>query len=76
MPIPDWQLTPEEEVFGDAELDANGSQSLVDENGMPLALPPSEMGPPQQQPPPNQFPQQRPPAPGSAPPADPSQPGA
>ena len=50
VPIPDWQLTREEEVFGDAELDANGSQSLVDENGMPLALPPSEMGPPQQQP--------------------------
>ena len=23
VPIPDWQLTPEEEVFGDATLDAN-----------------------------------------------------
>jgi penicillin-binding protein 1A len=36
VPIPDWQLTPEEEVFGDTALDANAMQPLVDENGMPL----------------------------------------
>lgn len=36
VPIPDWQLTPEEQMFGDVALDANALQSLVDENGMPL----------------------------------------
>jgi len=36
VPMPDWQLTPEEEVFGDTSLDANAMQPLVDENGNPL----------------------------------------
>jgi penicillin-binding protein 1A len=51
VPMPDWQLTPEEEMYGDTTLDQNGLQSLVDENGMPLtAPPPQEQGYPQQQP--------------------------
>ena len=44
VPVPDWQLTPEEEIYGDAALDANAMQPLVDENGMPLAPPPIEPG--------------------------------
>ena len=36
VPVPDWQLTPEEQMFGDVALDANVLQSMVDENGMPL----------------------------------------
>ena len=51
VPIPDWQLTPEEEMFGDQALDANAMQPMVDENGMPLGTPPAqEPGYPQQQP--------------------------
>ena len=51
VPIPDWQLTPEEEVFGDQALDANATQPMVDENGMPLGTPLPDQGfPPQQQP--------------------------
>jgi penicillin-binding protein 1A len=51
VPMPDWQLTPEEEMYGDTAFDENGLQSLVDENGMPLtAPPPQEPGYPQQQP--------------------------
>ncbi|MEA3079718.1 MAG: penicillin-binding protein, partial [Sphingomonadales bacterium] len=51
VPIPDWQLTPEEEVFGDQAIDANSMQPMVDENGMPLGTPPpQEPGYPQQQP--------------------------
>jgi penicillin-binding protein 1A len=51
VPMPDWQLTPEEEVYGDQSVDANGMQPMVDENGMPLGTPPSpEPGYPQQQP--------------------------
>src|SRR5215213_8366727 len=38
VPVPDWQLTPGEELFGDAALDANAMQPLVDENGNPLPL--------------------------------------
>jgi penicillin-binding protein 1A len=49
VPIPDWQLTPEEQVFGDAPFDPAAMQSMVDENGMPIA-PPSDYGIPQQQP--------------------------
>ncbi|MES2325940.1 MAG: PBP1A family penicillin-binding protein [Pseudomonadota bacterium] len=50
VPIPDWQLTPEEEVYGDQAIDANGMQPMVDENGMPLGTPPQqEPGYPQQQ---------------------------
>jgi penicillin-binding protein 1A len=52
VPIPDWQLTPEEEMYGDTAVDANALQPLVDENGMPLSPvpPPQEPGYPQQQP--------------------------
>jgi penicillin-binding protein 1A len=51
VPVPDWQLTPEEEMFGDQALDENGIQPMVDENGMPLGTPPQqEPGYPQQQP--------------------------
>src|SRR3954449_1072091 len=50
VPMPDWQLTPEEELFGDTALDANGMQPMVDENGMPIGTPPPEPGYPQQQP--------------------------
>src|SRR3954451_17051900 len=49
VPIPDWQLTPEEEVFG-AQIDANGMAPLVDENGLPIGTPPVAPGYPQQQP--------------------------
>src|SRR3954451_13313464 len=52
LPIPDWQLTPEEEVFGDQAIDANGMAPMVDENGLPLNPPPplspQEPGYPQQ----------------------------
>jgi penicillin-binding protein 1A len=51
VPVPDWQLTPEEEMFGDQALDENGIQPMVDENGMPLGTPPQqEPGYPQPQP--------------------------
>jgi penicillin-binding protein 1A len=50
VPMPDWQLTPEEEMFGDTAVDANAMAPLVDENGMPLTAPPTEPGYPQQQP--------------------------
>jgi penicillin-binding protein 1A len=49
VPIPDWQLTPEEQVFGDVPLDPGMPGPMVDENGMPLPMP-SESGIPQQQP--------------------------
>jgi penicillin-binding protein 1A len=50
VPIPDWQLTPEEEMFGDQTGDDNGMQAMVDENGLPLGTPPPDQGYPQQQP--------------------------
>jgi penicillin-binding protein 1A len=51
VPMPDWQLTPEEEMYGDQPVDANQLQPMVDENGMPLNNPPpQEPGYPQQQP--------------------------
>ncbi|HEX5236915.1 MAG TPA: PBP1A family penicillin-binding protein [Sphingomicrobium sp.] len=50
VPMPDWQLTPEEEMFGDQPVDANDVGPLVDENGMPIGAPPPEQGYPQQQP--------------------------
>ena len=40
VPMPDWQLTPEEEMYGDQPVDANGMQPMVDENGMPIGTPP------------------------------------
>jgi penicillin-binding protein 1A len=52
VPMPDWQLTPEEEIYGDQPVDSNDIGPLVDENGMPIGNPPpSDQGyPPQQQP--------------------------
>src|SRR5881394_1906196 len=51
VPMPDWQLTPEEEMFGDQAIDANSTQPMVDENGMPIGTPPDQQpGYPQQQP--------------------------
>src|SRR5437868_13652377 len=50
VPMPDWQLTPEEEMYGDTALDANAMQPMVDENGLPIGMPPAEPGGPQQQP--------------------------
>ena len=51
VPIPDWQLTPEEEMYGDEGVDSNEiGPMMVDENGMPIAAPPPGMGFPQQQP--------------------------
>lgn len=35
VPLPDWQLTPEEEYFADPYA-ADGLQPMVDENGLPL----------------------------------------
>ena len=52
VPMPDWQLTPEEELYGDPPVDQNSMQPMVDENGMPL--------PAQQQPPEQAGPQQQP----------------
>ena len=47
VPMPDWQLTPEEEVYGDQAFDENGVQPMVDENGMPIGtVPPAEPGAP------------------------------
>ncbi len=43
VPMPDWQLTPEEEMYGDQPVDMNDVGQMVDENGMPLGTPPSEI---------------------------------
>jgi penicillin-binding protein 1A len=49
--MPDWQLSPEEEIFGDQPVDANDMGALVDENGMPIGQPqPFPAFPDQQQP--------------------------
>ena len=40
VPMPDWQLSPEEELYGDQPADANDMGSMVDENGMPIGTPP------------------------------------
>ena len=51
VPMPDWQLTPEEEMYGDEVPDVNDiGPMMVDENGMPIGAPPPGMGFPQQQP--------------------------
>lgn len=52
VPMPDWQLTPEEELYGDQPVDQNSMQPMVDENGMPLPTQPqpSDQAGPQQQP--------------------------
>jgi len=51
VPIPDWQLTPEEELYGDTPVDQNAMMPpMVDQNGMPIGAPPQEPGYPQQPP--------------------------
>jgi penicillin-binding protein 1A len=51
VPMPDWQLSPEEEIYGDQDVDANQiGPMMVDENGMPIGTPPEDQGYPQQQP--------------------------
>jgi len=52
VPMPDWQLSPEEELYGDQPVDANDmAPMMVDENGMPLSNQQSqEPGNQQQQP--------------------------
>ena len=39
VPMPDWQLSPEEEIYGDQPVDANDMGALVDENGMAIGIP-------------------------------------
>ena len=55
VPMPDWQLSPEEEMYGDQPVDQNGMQPMVDENGLPINNP--QQQPQQQQP---GYPQQQP----------------
>lgn len=50
VPMPDWQLTPEEEIYGDQPVDVNDVGPMVDENGMPIGTPPGQPAYPQQQP--------------------------
>jgi penicillin-binding protein 1A len=50
VPMPDWQLTPEEELYGDTAIDANAVQPLVDENGMPINPPQPQPDTPEQTP--------------------------
>src|SRR5437868_9528702 len=49
VPMPDWQLTPEEELYGDTAIDANAVQPLVDANGMPINPPQPQPGAPSQE---------------------------
>ncbi len=49
VPMPDWQLTPEEEIYGDQPVDINETGPLVDQNGMPLGTPSNENPQPQPQ---------------------------
>ncbi len=46
VPVPDWQLTPEEEMFGAVNVITDGMEPLVDENGMPIGTPGQPYGPP------------------------------
>jgi penicillin-binding protein 1A len=50
VPLPDWQLTPEEELSTNDMTEMNDIGPLVDENGMPLGTPPQQPGYPVQQP--------------------------
>jgi penicillin-binding protein 1A len=52
VPMPDWQLTPEEEIYGDETVDMNAMAPMVDENGMPIGtpMPTPEQGLPPPQP--------------------------
>lgn len=89
VPMPDWQLTPEEEIYGDQPVDVNDMGSMVDENGMPIGTPPGNQGyPPPSQPMVNPdgtgeptqqeldqaFPPQQPPRRPAYPPSQPRQP--
>jgi len=49
VPMPDWQLSPEEEIYGDQPVDMNDVGPLVDANGMPLGTPPAPNDQQQQQ---------------------------
>src|SRR3712207_6779989 len=49
VPMPDWQLTPEEEAFGDVAFDPYALPPQVDEHGMPLPTQPADAMGPQQQ---------------------------
>src|SRR5690348_5495237 len=75
VPMPDWQLSPEEEIYGDQPVDMNDTAPLVDANGMPLGTPsqpmdqqqqpmvnPDGTGAPTQQELDQAFPPQQPPA--------------
>ena len=44
VPLPDWQLNPDEEVYGDQAFDGNAISPMVDENGMPLPGAPADQG--------------------------------
>ena len=52
VPMPDWQLTPEEQIYGDQPVDMNDLGPMVDENGLPIGSPPprDQGNPPSQQP--------------------------
>ena len=50
VPMPNWQLEPEEQLNGVEAIDTNGIQPMVDENGMPINPPPPQPGAPQQPP--------------------------
>ena len=50
VPLPDWQLTPEEELSTNDMTEMNDIGPLVDENGMPIGTPPQQPGYPVQQP--------------------------
>ena len=46
VPMPTWQLEPEEQLNGAEAIDNNSMQPMVDENGMPLGAPPQQPGAP------------------------------
>jgi penicillin-binding protein 1A len=52
VPMPDWQLTPEEQIYGDQPVDMNDMGPMVDENGLPIGSPSTrdQGSPPPQQP--------------------------
>jgi penicillin-binding protein 1A len=50
VPMPDWQLTPEEQIYGDQPVDMNDMGPMVDENGLPIGTPRDQVYPPSQQP--------------------------
>ncbi|HVM23487.1 MAG TPA: PBP1A family penicillin-binding protein [Sphingomicrobium sp.] len=42
VPMPDWQLTPEEEIYGDQAFDEGLIPPMVDENGLPIGTLPGQ----------------------------------